>query len=120
MPLLRMIVCACVLMSALSLNTPSLSAETLDEWRKQVISKITENRTYPRSALSREIEGRAMVLVMVNADGTITGHNVLQATGQAVLDREIPKIVKRSSPLPALPSGEQNQNLVVPITWSLN
>lgn len=99
---------------------PHAHADAMSDWREAVVKKVLENQTYPRSAVAQEIEGRAIVLLMINPDGSIKDHNVLQATGEIVLDREIPKIVQRSNPLPALPAGEAETTLVVPLTWSLN
>lgn len=102
-----------------SVFTSTAHADALGDWRKEVVKKVAETRTYPRSAISREIEGRAMVLLKVAQDGTITAHQVLQPTGQQVLDREIPKLVSRLNPLPPLPAGEKDASLVVPISWVL-
>ena len=44
----------------------------------------------------------------------------MEGTGQDVLDREIPKLVKRLSPLPALPEGRTQLSFVLPLDWSLN
>lgn len=96
------------------------TADALGDWRKAVAKKVSENQVYPRSALAREIEGRAVLLIKVSKDGTIFEHKVLQPTGEQVLDREIPKLVKRVSPLPALPAGENDASLVLPLTWSIN
>ena len=99
-------------------TTPTY-AEDMTSWTSAVVQKIAKKQTYPRSALSREIEGRAKVRITVDADGTITSHEVVEATGQKVLDREIPKLVDRLNPLPAVPNGEVT-TLVLPLNWSLN
>lgn len=104
---------------SLTAAATSANADAIGNWRKEAVKVVLDNKVYPRSAISREIEGRAMLLINVNADGTITGHQVLQPTGQSVLDREITKLVERVT-LPALPSGTAQTSLVVPLTWSLD
>lgn len=89
-------------------------------WRKAVAKKLVKKQKYPRSALAREIEGKARVRLFVTADGTISSHEVLEETGQKVLDREIPKLIKRLNPLPALPDGKTEMTFVLPLTWRLN
>lgn len=107
------------LIAALAFQSAA-SADALNDWRQTAIKQLLSNKTYPRSALAKEIEGRAMVLVQVNANGEIANHRVMQPTGQSSLDREIPKIIQRATPLPKLPSGESSASLVVPLEWSLN
>lgn len=89
-------------------------------WKKAVAKKVAKKQKYPRSALAREIEGRAKVRLNVSADGTIASHEVILETGESVLDREIPKLVKRLSPLPALPDGQAELSFVLPLNWRLN
>ncbi len=100
--------------------SPAVSAnETMDTWRKAVMTMIAKNQRYPRSAVSREIEGNARVRLNITADGTITSHEIVSDTGETVLDREIPKLIDRLNPLPALPSGK-DMSIVIPLTWSLD
>ena len=96
------------------------AAEPLNAWRSQAVRKIVGNMTYPRSAVNREIEGRAMVKVIVNDSGEIAEHQIIQATGQAVLDREIPKILERANPLPTLPADAGTVTVMVPLVWALD
>lgn len=99
--------------------TPAYAAD-MTSWKKAVAKKVAKKQKYPRSALAREIEGRAKVRLHVAADGTIASHEILEETGQSVLDREIPKLVKRLNPLPALPDGKTELSFVLPINWRLN
>lgn len=105
-------------LATLSVAVPAEAAD-MKTWQRAVVKKIAKSQTYPRSALSREIEGTAKVRIMIAADGSITGHEIVKATGEAVLDREIPKLVERLNPLPELPTGE-GLSLVLPLTWSLD
>ncbi|TNE67928.1 MAG: energy transducer TonB [Alphaproteobacteria bacterium] len=101
-----------------ALATPA-SADAMDDWKHEVMKSVAKNQKYPRAALAREIEGTAKVRLVIAADGTITAHEVLEETGESVLDREIPKLVERLNPLPALPEGTPEMSLVLPLTWAL-
>lgn len=97
-----------------------VTASDMGSWQKAVVKKVIKKQTYPRSAISREIEGKAKVKISVSADGAITAHEIVQPTGESVLDREIPKLVKKLNPLPALPEGKSEFTFVLPLNWSLN
>ncbi len=100
--------------------TAPIQADEMTDWKKSVAKKVAKKQKYPRSALAREIEGRAKVRLTVIADGTISSHEILQETGESVLDREIPKLMKRLNPLPALPNGKTELSFVLPLNWRLN
>lgn len=88
-------------------------------WQKEVMTKISKNQRYPRSAVSRGIQGRAEVRIVVEKDGSIRGYEVINPTGEAVLDREIPRVITKISPLPPLPGEKEEVTLTVPLIWSL-
>jgi len=89
-------------------------------WQKAVAKKVVKKQKYPRSAMAREIEGRATVRLNVIADGTIASHEILEETGENILDREIPKLINRLNPLPALPEGKDKISFVLPLNWRLH
>ncbi|WP_374764793.1 energy transducer TonB [Yunchengibacter salinarum] len=97
----------------------AVHANAVQDWAKGVMQKVASEQRYPRSALMREIEGRAEVKVTVSADGTIVSHEVTTPTGEAVLDREIPRLVERISPLKPLPDGRDSLTFTMPLAWSL-
>ena len=112
---------AAALFIALGFTTvPAGAADDMDGWKTAVAKKVARSQKYPRAALAREIEGTARVRLVVAADGSITTHEIVEETGKAVLDREIPKLVKRLNPLPALPEDRTELSFVLPLNWSLN
>jgi len=106
---------------SMGLFATSVSADDLKDWRLKVVKKIAKKHIYPRSAISREIEGKARVKVTLARDGAITTFEVVQPSGQAILDKAIPKMMKKLNPLPAPPASLPDENLtfVIPITWRL-
>ncbi len=106
--------------AALVLSTP-VFADDIGNWRKKVVKLIAKKHIYPRSAISREIEGKARVKVTLARDGAITNYEVVEPSGQGVLDKAIPKMMKKLDPMPAPPDSMPDANLtfVIPITWRL-
>lgn len=116
-----MALAAAGLVAASSLLSVPVLANDVGAWRKKVVKTIIKSHIYPRSAISREIEGRAKVKLTITRSGEITGHEVIEATGESVLDDAIPKMVDKMNPLPAPPDALPDANLtfVIPITWRL-
>ncbi len=98
----------------------SANADEMTDWKQAVAKRVASKQKYPRAALAREIEGKARVRLVVAADGSITTHEIVEQTGEDVLDDEIPKLVKRLDPLPALPDARTELSFVLPLTWALN
>lgn len=103
-----------------SITVPSVQADAMDDWQKAVIKKVLAKQSYPRLAVARQIEGKARVTLTVAADGTISNFEVVEPTGQSVLDRAIPKLIGKLSPLPPLPDGRSEMNFTLPLSWTLD
>lgn len=101
------------------MSSPGFASD-MKTWQQGAAKKIFSSFTYPRSAVAKEIEGRALVKITVAADGVISNYEITQPSGEAVLDREIPKIIDRASPLPALPASKDSITFVLPMTWTLD
>ena len=99
--------------------TVSASAQDMRSWSQAVGKLLAEKQRYPRSAVSRGIEGRAEVKLTVSGSGEITAHEIQTPTGEKVLDREIPKLIERLNPLPGLPEGRSQLVFTLPINWRL-
>ncbi len=106
--------------TALVLSTP-VFADDIGDWRKKVVKLIAKKHIYPRSAISREIEGKARVKVTLARNGDITNYEIVEPSGQGVLDKAIPKMMDKLNPMPAPPDSMPDANLtfVIPITWRL-
>jgi len=113
-------VAAIAVIFAVGFTAAPAQAMDMKAWSKEVAKKVAQKQRYPRSALAREIEGRAKVRLVVAADGAITAHEIVEETGENILDNEIPKLVERLSPLPALPDGKTEMTFVLPLNWRLN
>jgi len=96
-------------------------ADDVQDWRKKLARKIAKKHIYPRSALSREIEGKARVKIVIDREGAITSYEIIQPSGESILDKAIPKMMKKLTPLPPPPPDlpASSLTLVIPITWRL-
>ena len=101
--------------------TSVASAADLGTWQKDVNKAIAKKQSYPRAALRKEIEGQVRVEINVDREGNIVAHSLKTSSGHDVLDKEVPKLMKRVSPLPVPPAGVNDSELtmVVPLAWSL-
>jgi len=96
-------------------------AADLKNWQREIAKAVASKQVYPRSALRREEEGEAKVKVTVARDGKIANFEILQETGHASLDREVPKLIERLDPLPKPPSdvGDDKLTFILPLAWVL-
>lgn len=99
----------------------SANAQDISGWQKDVGQAIAKKQSYPREALRKSIEGQLKVEIDVDLQGNIVAHNVVTSSGHEVLDREVPKLMDRVSPLPAPPAGVEDSQLklVVPLAWAI-
>lgn len=106
---------------AITSMTGVANAADLSGWQKDVAQSIAKKQTYPRAALRKEVEGKIQVEINVDREGNILAHSIKSSSGHDVLDREIPKLMKRVSPLPTPPAdvSDSQLSLVVPLAWSI-
>lgn len=99
----------------------SANAQDISGWQKEVSKKIAKKQSYPRAALRKELQGQARVEINIDRSGNIVAHSIQSSTGHEILDREVPKLMKRVSPLPAPPADAADNQLtmVVPLAWVL-
>lgn len=104
----------------LGFSAPAVQADAMTDWQREVVQKVRAKQGYPRLAVARQIEGRAKVRLTVASDGTISNYEIIEATGEDVLDRAIPPLIGKLSPLPPLPDGRSDLTFVLPLNWSLD
>lgn len=73
-----------------------VSAWYRDEWRKKV--ERIGNLNYPDEARRRHVYGSLRLLVTVKSDGTIAELQILESSGQIVLDDAAVRIVRLAAP----------------------
>lgn len=94
-----------------------VSPALANDWSKSVVTLISKNQSYPRSAEVRKEEGVAKISLTIEADGKISNITVTQSSGSEILDRESQKIFEKIGQFAPPPTGATK--IVVPISWKL-
>ena len=76
------------------------------------------NLNYPEEARRRGLHGNVLLTVVLNLDGSIKSIDVIQSSGQPVLDAAAERIVRLAAPFPPAPrAGEHVDELNITRTW---
>ncbi len=76
------------------------------------------NLNYPDEARRRGLHGDVLLTVVLNLDGSIKSIEVIQSSGQKLLDSAAERIVRLAAPFPPAPkSGERIDELNITRTW---
>lgn len=96
----------------------SFEAEYLHNWGQKI--ERTGNRHYPKEALNRRITGSLRLSVAINPDGTIHEVDILQSSGQPILDQAAVQIVHLSAPFNSFPREirKEYDRLEIIRTWN--
>lgn len=102
-----------------AMTAPAFAADDMKSWQQEIIKLVAKKQVYPRAALSREIEGRAKVKLTIDRSGAVQSHEIIERTGNEILDAEIDNLVERLNPLPEPPSSVPDSSLsfVLPLAW---
>lgn len=66
--------------------------------------RIEQARYYPKEAAKDFLNGIVTVLIEIQRDGSIAKAEVIESSGQEILDKAALDIVQRASPFPIIPS----------------
>jgi periplasmic protein TonB len=76
------------------------------------------NLNYPEEARRRGLHGDVLLTVVLNLDGSIKSIEVIQSSGQKVLDAAAERIVRLAAPFPPAPkSAERIDELNITRSW---
>jgi protein TonB len=98
----------------------SYDAKYLHDWSTKI--EQIGNQNYPQEALNRRITGSLRLSVVLNPDGTIFEIEILQSSGQRILDSAARQIVHLAAPFNAFPPEirRQSDRLKIIRTWNFN
>jgi protein TonB len=82
--------------------TSAEDAAYLAAWRQRV--EAVGNRYYPEASRRYGVFGRLRLLVSVHSDGRLAGIEILQSSGQRILDDAAVRIVRMAAPFPPFPA----------------
>lgn len=89
---------------------------------KALISYLSENTQYPQSAKESGIEGKSMVSFKVDQDGHVHAVEILESSGNEVLDAEATRVISEMPQWDSKVDGENEEvemELVIPIVFKL-
>lgn len=75
------------------------------------------NLNYPEEARQHELHGNLLLTVGINRDGSINSIDVIQSSGQPLLDAAAKRIVRLAAPFPPLPAEAKVDQLYITRTW---
>lgn len=102
-------------------NTMShVEAAYLDTWQKKV--ELVGNMNYPERAKQQKLSGKLLLVVSVNADGTLSNVELVRSSGHKMLDDAAIRIVKLAAPFPPLPEAIRKDAdvLKIPRIWNFS
>lgn len=102
-------------------NTMShVEAAYLDSWQKKV--ELVGNMNYPDKAKQMKLSGKLLLVVSVNADGSLNGVELVRSSGHKLLDDAAVRIVKLAAPFAPLPEAIRKDTdvLKIPRIWNFS
>lgn len=91
-------------------------------WQSQVIGHLSRFKKYPKTALDKNKEGKAIVCVVINKDGQILSAKLIKSTQEFSLDSEAIALFRRVPPLPKPPVfllKDEKVGFTLPIDFNL-
>ena len=89
------------------------------EYRQYVLQRIATKKTYPRSARSKEQEGRVRISITVQRDGSLGQVQVIEASQHSLLNEASLVAVQKAAPFKKMPAGMEELNLTFSMDYSL-
>lgn len=95
------------------------SPHTMEAWEAKLRTKLENANDYPVDAINSGIEGTVKVRIIFNATGEIDGAELIEKSGSRVLDRSVLSAALKLDNIPALPAGQEQLALVIPVTFKI-
>lgn len=76
-------------------------ADPVEEWRKQIATRLENNKRFPPAALDQR--GTAKVGFVLDRSGRLVSHWLVESAGSRALDEESLAIIERAQPFPIPP-----------------
>jgi TonB family protein len=87
----------------------TISLDTKDKryssYAKIIKARLAQHWQYPTQALENLTEGDVLVLFSLDRQGTLIELQVVQSSGQAILDNETKRAIRAAAPFPSFPGS---------------
>lgn len=91
------------------------------DYKRDAMKLFRKNQFYPPKAFKDQLTGEGVVRATVDKSGNMLAVEVVETTGERLLDRAMIDMVTKSMPLPPLPPElpEESYNIDVPVRFTL-
>ncbi|NQD36455.1 TonB family protein [Permianibacter sp. IMCC34836] len=91
------------------------------DYKREAMKLFRKNQFYPPKAFKDKLTGEGVVRATVDKSGNMLAVEVVESTGERLLDRAMVDMVTKSMPLPALPPElpEDSYNIDIPVRFTL-
>jgi protein TonB len=93
----------------------------LEAYVSSIREKIARAKTYPPEARRQGSQGKTLVTFILGRDGQVVNLNIVEPSGQGILDNAAMQAVKDASPYPPIPANlnQDSLSLKLPISFVL-
>lgn len=93
----------------------------LGDYKREAMKSFRKNQFYPPKAFKDKLTGEGMVRVAVDKNGNLVSVDVVESTGERLLDKAMLDMVNKSMPLAPLPPEltEDSYNIDIPVRFVL-
>jgi len=103
----------------LATATTAGATGTMQEWEDTLHHKIASQNDYPAAALRDGVEGTVKIHLKFAGDGDGEGVEIIETSAHKLLGRNALHLALRLKGIPALPNGQENLSLVIPLTFQI-
>lgn len=89
------------------------------DYRQYVLQRIAAKKTYPRSARSKEQEGRVRLSITIQQDGSLGNLQLVEASPHSLLNEASLVAVQKAAPFKKMPAGMEALSLTFSMDYSL-
>jgi protein TonB len=89
----------------------------LDQYRLAIYDAARKYKKYPRVALDNNWEGKAVIRLVIGANGMISSISIKTGTGHEVLDQAALDTLRKAKPLVPIPAGLRGREFGIDINF---
>lgn len=79
----------------------------------RLLAKLYSYKRYPEAARLNREKGVAVIRIVMERDGTVSGVTLIKSSGSEALDQEAVSLPMRAQPLPAMPASMPQERLTM-------
>ncbi len=97
---------------------PNAQANTVDAWKKKIVSQLMSKRVFPPAAIGQR--GTAKVKFVIDRQGKLISRTLTETSGSELLDAAALSMVDRAEPFPEPPAevSDERFTFAVPVTFA--